>query len=161
MKVRGNVIVNAGEEAIRYDARARDGALSETWFSEHVEQGAGDLWRDLYASPWRSELWRQTFQEYETLSDDFSNPDSPDFIPNPANSTVSGNVAFDKDARLGAIDGAVERFSKIENNATYALSSLNGAFHGLKKGNYAFSERFLKRAKGEIQPLPLSEMGRY
>ena len=52
MNVYDNIIINSGDAAIRYDSRARDAMLTETWFSGDV----GDLWNTLENSPWQSEI---------------------------------------------------------------------------------------------------------
>ena len=37
INVYDNMIINSGDSAIRYDARARDALLTETWFSGDVD----------------------------------------------------------------------------------------------------------------------------
>ena len=116
MNVYGNLIINPGEEGIRYDARARQGFISETWFSEHVNEN-GDLWQDLLYSPWQTELWQNAFPQYKDISTDPSDIESADFMANPAGSRVSENIVFSKFASIGRIDDEVKKFSTVKNNS--------------------------------------------
>ena len=99
--VANNIIVNSGENAIYFDERARDGALNNGWFT-HAYIDGGDMWEALYASPWQSEKWQETFPEYKTMTDDISKAESAEYIPNPA-CTVKGNLIFNKYRDIGDI----------------------------------------------------------
>ena len=137
MKVYGNLIVNPGDAAIRYDARAREGILNETWFSGDVEE----LWRTLYGSPWKSELWQTAFPLLQGITDNLARIDEPSFMANPSNSVVKDNVIFDKDAVMGNLDQAVYDYSTVSDNKTCYLFQLGGAFKNYKKGNYSVREK--------------------
>ena len=132
MKVYDNLIINAGESAIRYDARARDALLFETWFSGDVE----GLWRTLRASPWKSEIWQNAFPQYKTISDDIADIDDPRFMANPAGSVIKNNIVFDKTASLGSVDNAVYSYSTVSENSTYYIFLLSSAFPSFQRGSY-------------------------
>lgn len=161
MNVFGNVIVNAGECAIRYDARARDAVLGETWFTEHVKKDSGDLWLGLYSSPWKSGIWQEAFVQYKSMTDDFNYLNDKSFIPNPSNSLVRSNIIFDKRASIGKIDSAVVEFSTVENNGVYALYSMDSFFVDISEGNYAIKEDFdIYSLFPDFEPIPIENIGR-
>lgn len=138
--IQNNIIVNAGDQAIKYDDRARDGALNGGWFNEHVAENTGDLWTDLRNSPYKSEIWQEAFPQYKDYSDDFSDGDNPNFVPNPANSLISNNVIADRSGALGDINENVYRFSKVENNDCYNLFRLDKIFSDPENGDYTLGE---------------------
>ena len=160
MSIYGNVIINSGECAIRYDSRARDGVLGETWFSEHVAEGRGDLWLGLYSSPWQSEIWQNAFPEYKNAHGDFSRKDDVGFFPNPSNSVIGGNLTVDKNCSVGKIDGAVLKYSKLEKNAAFNLALLDELFGNPDKGDYS-----IKRSSPvytlipDFAEIPLNKIG--
>ncbi|MBQ7596261.1 MAG: right-handed parallel beta-helix repeat-containing protein, partial [Clostridia bacterium] len=81
LNVYNNIIINAGKCAVSYDERARDGALSNGWFDHAAKNG--DMWKALYSSPWKSEVWQSAFPQYKKMTDDFSKSETAEFIPNP------------------------------------------------------------------------------
>lgn len=132
MLVRDNVIINSGESPIFYDARARDATLGETWFTEDLDA----LWFDLYSSPYKSELWQSTFPEYRSYTDKISEINLHGYVVNPANSTVEGNIIFDKMLRLGNFDEAVKEYSAVKDNKVYHTSLLPFFFENVNDGIY-------------------------
>lgn len=140
LKIHNNIVINAGNNALFYDARAREGVLKDMWFSEHVKPG-GDMWRDLYDTPWREESWQNAFPEYKDLTDDFSDRDNPYFIPNPANSDVSNNLVFDKRLSIGEINESVKKYSQIENNKSMSFGKTRRYFSDYKQGDYHLKDR--------------------
>ena len=48
--ITNNIIVNPGNNALRSDDRAREGALENGRFT-HAYVGSGDMWKALYNSP--------------------------------------------------------------------------------------------------------------
>ena len=78
LNVTNNVIINAGDRAVSYDDRAREGALQDGWF-DHAAKG-GDMWTALYASPWQSPVWQTAFPQYKTMTDDFAQYRINDFF---------------------------------------------------------------------------------
>lgn len=111
LTIRGNVVVNAGRP-ISYDDRARQGALFGGWNPTALENGS--YWQSLWASPWQSEAWQAAFPRLYALSADFSQPDDPNFGPNPAFSEVTGN-AFAGRGKASYAE-SVLRFSTVEQN---------------------------------------------
>lgn len=140
MNVYENIIINSKDAAIRYDARARDGVLKTTWFSEHVDKTNSDLWRDLLNSPWKSEIWQQAFPQYAFITDNFENINDSNFMATPSNSVVKNNIIFDKSSNLGNFDKPVKEFSYITGNNTYYLFQIKKAFKNYKKGDYTLSK---------------------
>ena len=158
--VQNNIIINS-ETPISYDDRAREGALDKDCWFKHSMQGE-DMWQALFASPWQSDIWKNAYPEMTRFSDDFNNTDSPDFVPNPAYSDISGNLIVNLSKNLGNIADSAYRFSKIENNAVFGVNSLDDIFLSVETGDYT-----LKSASAVYDILPdfenidLSKIGRY
>ena len=142
MNVRDNLIINSGDAPIRYDARARDGLLGETWFSGDVDFESGILWRTLRMSPWQGEVWQNAFPQYKQISDDIADINDPSFMANPAGSIIRDNVIFDKFSSLGKVDQAVCDYSDISENKTYFLLMLGSLFEDHREGDYRLKEGF-------------------
>ncbi|MDR1928391.1 MAG: right-handed parallel beta-helix repeat-containing protein, partial [Oscillospiraceae bacterium] len=137
LRIEKNILVNAGTP-IYYDARAREGAIGEAWFSNHSAKGGG-MWLLLFESPWQTETWKKAYPQMQKFSSDFSQPDSPDFVPNPAYSTVRFNYVLGSGTKLGNIQESVYRFSTVEHNSVTALArgSPNGLFADAAAGDYS------------------------
>lgn len=160
LSVWGNIIINAGEHPISYDARAREGALEGGWFN-HSSKENGDMWVNLKNSPYMSETWRTAFPQYNSYSEDFSNPDIPGFVPNPANSNISGNIILDKVSSIGNISEAAATFSTIDGNAVYYLSKLESIFNDPDNGDYTVKEgASVYKDIPDFQNIPFEEIGR-
>ncbi len=155
MNVYDNLIINSGSSAIRYDARAREGLIQKTWFSEDLHI----LWHTLYSSPWRTKIWQSAFPQYQAITDDISSINSPNFIANPSNSLISNNVIFDKCASAGEFDDAVLDFSTVSDNQTYYLFQLRTAYKGYKDGTYLIDTEapFYKQVFNDV----FEKAGRY
>ena len=159
LNVTNNVIINAGDRAVSYDERARDGALRDGWF-DHAAKG-GDMWTALYASPWQSPIWQTAFPAYKSMTDDFSEADTAAFIPNPADSTLCDNVIFDRRASIGVVEKAVKDFSTVGGNAIYPLSRMDSFFTDAAKGDYSFRDLEKIRKKiPQFREIPLDKIGR-
>lgn len=157
LDVRNNIIINAGQHPISYDARARDGVFGG-WFTHSSSKGGG-MWQLLFDSPWQSEIWQEAYPQYKTYSDDFDNTETPDFVPNPANSVVASNLIFDKMASVGNISEAADRFSSISRENVYYLAKLSDFFTDPDNGDYSLlADAELPEGFEEI---PLDEIGRY
>ena len=159
LHVTGNIIINAGDRAVSYDDRARDGALNGGWF-DHAAKG-GDMWTALYASPWQSGVWQTAFPQYKAMTDDFTKSDTAGFIPNPANSTLQGNVIFDRRSSIGEVAKAASRFGSIGGNVIYPLYRINTFFADAANGDYRI--RDLEKLQKEIpafREIPLDRIGR-
>lgn len=160
LEVWGNIIINAGKYPISYDARAREGALEGGWFT-HASKKNGDMWKALYNSPWQSEVWQKAFPQYKNCTDDFSLSETPAFIPNPANSLVTGNLIFDKHSSIGNISDAAEKFSDISGNAVYSLGKMDDIFTDAEKGYYSIPNiNGLREVLPDFEEIPLDEIGK-
>ncbi|MDR1733610.1 MAG: right-handed parallel beta-helix repeat-containing protein [Oscillospiraceae bacterium] len=146
LTVTGNIIINAGYP-VSYDQRARDGALDQTSWFTHSSQKDGDMWKNLADSPWQTDVWQTAFPQYKHWSDDFADTDNPDFAPNPAYSTLTGNTIYDYDKdSLGRISEGAQRFSTIADNTFHSVIGMTAdAWEG-----FAFSE--CGRVTGESDP---------
>ncbi len=157
LDVRNNIIINAGECPVSYDARARDG-VNGGWFT-HSSAKDGDMWKLLFDSPWQSEIWQEAFPQYKSYSDDFDDIDSPDFVPNPAYSTVENNLIFDDSASIGNISDAADRFSTVSRENIYYLNALGQFFTDPANGDYTLLDT--AELPDGFEQLPLDEIGRY
>ncbi len=157
LDVQNNIIINAGECAFSYDSRARDGVFGG-WFT-HSSQKDGDMWQLLFDSPWQSDVWQEAYPQYKSYSDDFDNTESPDFVPNPANSIVANNLIFDKTANIGNISEDADRFSTVSRENIYYLAKLGDFFADPDNGNYALLD--MADLPEGFEEIPLDEIGRY
>ena len=157
LKIYDNIVINAGKNAILYDARAREGLQKETFFSSHVKED-GDMWLDLKDCPWKSEAWQEAFPEYKDLIDDMSNIDSPYFFPNPASSVVNNNLIFDKKLSVGEIHKDVKKYSDIKNNIIKSPNALSQYFMDYKNGDYHLSD---SKNNKNCQYVNLNNVGMY
>lgn len=156
MIVQDNLVINAGEAAIRHDIRAREALLNDTWFSGEVDYESGALWKTLYLSPWQSEIWQEAFPQYKTITTDPEKINDPCFMANPANSSITGNIVFDKYGSIGKIDGTVYEYSNVSDNELHYLSSLGAYFDDYNEGIYLSDKDNLK----EFNKV-LDKVGRY
>ena len=159
LNVTNNVIINPGQRAVSYDDRARDGALYDGWFDHAAKEG--DMWRALYDSPWQSGVWQAAFPQYRAMTDDFSQADTAAFIPNPADSTLRGNMIFDRRKSIGSISEPAMQFSSIGDNAVYPLDKINAFFEDAPNGDYRIrdSAKIQETVPG-FREIPLSRIGR-
>ena len=159
LTVTNNIIINAGKCAVSYDDRARDGALYDGWFDHAAKDG--DMWRALYDSPWQSDVWQAAFPQYKTMTDDFAQADTAGFIPNPANSTLRGNVIFDRHKSIGDISGSASQFSSVGGNAVYPLYKIQTFFADAANGDYRIRDLGkLQETIPDFREIPLSQIGR-
>ncbi len=159
-EVTGNIIVNPGRNAVRFDARAREGALLEDGWFNHSRIGSGDMWDALYASPWKTKVWQDAFPQYVKMTDDISQSETSDFIPNPA-SRVSGNLIFDKKGEIGVIFDDSYKFGDISANDIHYIKDIGKIFTGFKDGDYSVSDfDALKKNLPDFEEIPLDQIGR-
>jgi len=126
LEVHGNVVVNAGRH-VSYDQRTRDGALATDpnfWFHAHTGRG-GNMWLELEASPWQTELWREAYPKLAALSTDFDDIEEARFAANPAGSSVTGNTYVGPN--MPNYSEGARRFSTIAENTHYVYG---------RRGNY-------------------------
>ena len=159
LDVRNNIIINSNDRPISYDQRAIDG-VNGGWFTNSLKDAS--MWTNLYASPWKTEVWQAAYPQTARLKDDFSNQDDPDFAPNPSYSTVSGNLIVNATNNIGSISDKANQFSNISGNAIYKLTKLSGIFTSPATGDYTLKENSkIFEELPDFENLPISEMGRY
>ena len=159
LDVRNNVVVSGGERGIYYDQRAIDG-VNGGWFAEHSAEG-GSMWRELYASPWQTPVWQSAFPQMAAFSDDFSHPEDPAFVPNPANSTVCDNLFVTGRRSVGQIDEKVREYSTFTGNGLFAPSQLELLFRDPANGDYRLAEGSPMLTLSPVfRDLPIEQMGR-
>ena len=157
--ITNNIIVNPGNNALRFDDRAREGALENGWFT-HAHVGSGDMWDALYNSPWQSEAWQNAFPEYRNCTDDISKSDSPDYIPNPA-STFKNNIIINKNMDYGEIYDSVWQFSDISDNAIYNVGKCDEIFVDIDNGDYNIKDiDEIRKVASDFKEIPLDMIGR-
>ncbi len=157
--VTNNIIINAGKYAVSFDDRARDGVLNQGWFT-HAYLPDGDMWKNLYNSPWQSEIWQEAYPQYKSVSADIADAESAAFIPNPA-STLTNNLIFDKNKSVGNICEAAQNFSTVENNAVFALRTAESIFTDAANGIYTIADLDeLHKTAPDFADLPLDKIGR-
>ncbi|MCQ2477366.1 MAG: right-handed parallel beta-helix repeat-containing protein, partial [Clostridia bacterium] len=159
LEVHNNIIINSNDRPISYDQRAIDGVFGG-WFT--ISLPTGSIWENLYASPWKTELWQNTYPGTARLKDDFNNTDDPDFAPNPSYSSVTGNLIVNAGGKIGSISEKADKYSDISENAVYRLTKLDGIFNSPAEGDYTLKEnsKVFEKIPG-FENLPISEMGRY
>ena len=159
LDVRNNIIINTNDRPISYDQRAIDGA-NGGWFT-HALPNTG-MWTTLYDSPWKTEIWQKAYPQTARLKDDFNNQDDPDFAPNPAYSTVTGNLIVNGSGKIGEISEKANQFSDISGNALYKLTKLDDIFNAPESGDYTLKDKSkVYKQLPDFEELPISEMGRY
>lgn len=149
LKITNNLIINCGNNPIFYDARARSGTLSRTWFTPNID----GLLHDLGFSPWQSEIWQTAYPQYSDITVDLSQVDSPSCIVNPANSVISGNMIFHKTITIGDIDKYVRENGTVRGNLVSHLSALPFFFKNYEEGDYTLR-------MGEMLGIPIDKIGR-
>ena len=159
LDVRNNIIINTNLNPFTYDQRAADG-VTGGWFT-HSSQQDGDMWQDLYDSPWKSEIWQHAYPAMTRFSDDFEHTDSPDFVPNPAYSTVTGNVVVSVGGSLGGIEELPKQYSDISGNAVFKPRQMADLFTDPAGGDYSLKEDSpVYDSIPDFEPLPLEQIGR-
>ncbi|MCQ2462283.1 MAG: right-handed parallel beta-helix repeat-containing protein [Clostridia bacterium] len=160
MTVKNNIIINTNEKSISYDSRAIEGVFGG-WFT-HSSQKDGDMWQNLFASPWQNDIWKKAFPQMQRFSDNFDDTDNPDFVPNPAYSDVSGNIIMNIKGDIGGISDAANKHSSIENNLVLSRIKANSVFTNPSVGDYTLkADSAAFDAIPDFEPIPYNEIGRY
>ena len=156
--VYNNIIINCGW-GITYDDRGRDGFLNDGWAIKSViNYETGSMWVRLRKSPYQSEIWAKKYPRLASLSHDFSDPQNPDFGPNPSYGHVHDNLVIDWNRSVGHFFEGVSTYSRIESNFAYASEEEAG----MAQGEYLLKENSpAKKAMPAFENIPFEKIGRY
>ena len=158
--VYGNILVNC-HTPISYDDRSREAILDPSSWFQHSKEGM-DMQQNLEAMPWRSALWQQAYPYTAEWVLDYSDTENPNFIPNPTNSHINGNLIVQYAGSLGNIAESVERFSDISGNAVYKMNAMKKLFVDPDNGDYTLrSDAPMFDEIPDFEPIPIGEIGRY
>ena len=159
MTIKNNIIVNAGLNSIYHDARALEGAKGG-WFT-HTASLEGDMWVNLFESNWQSEIWQEAYPQMKNFSSDYDNMDDPNFVPNPANNEITGNLIVCVNGKIGDIWNEAYEMGNISNNAIFRMTRLNEIFTDFSSGDYSLKKSScLYDVLPEFTELPLNKIGR-
>lgn len=159
LNVRNNIVINTSDRPISYDQRALDG-LSGGWFT--FSRKDGGLWTGLKTAPLDTQIWQNAFPEMVRIHDNFDRTDDPDFGPNPAYSTVSGNLIINAGKNIGFISQGAKTYSSVDGNAVFRLTKLSQIFVSPETGNYSLKQNSpVYNQIPAFENLPISEMGRH
>ena len=156
-KVWGNVVVNAGW-GITYDDRLRDGLLNNGWAVKAVNNyETSCMWVRLRESPYQTPLWKERYPSLANISHDFSQPDDPNFAPNPSFNEVHDNIVIDQNSSVGRFADSVVRFGSVKDNFAYATAEEAGfdEAYQLKPGARALAD------DPNFVNIPVEKIGRY
>lgn len=156
-QVWGNLVIHAGC-AFTYDDRLRDGLLHNGWAKHSVEDPQeGCMWVRLRQSNYRKPAWQAKYPSLAKISQDFSQPDDPEFAVNPAHSEVFGNIVIDEGRNVGRFDPSVRQFSTIHSNFAYATLEEAGFDEQYRLKPDAQARKDLP----DFADIPLCKIGRY
>lgn len=153
-----NVLINCNQ-AFFYDSRSRNAVLDPDFWFEHSREGL-DMHKNLLDSPWQSEIWQMTYPYMSTWSLDYSDIQNPDFIPNPSDSRVSGNLIVHYKGDVGEIEESVYNFSEISGNKVCRFGDMTKLFVDPDSGDYTIKNiDELRESMVGFQEIPLNEIG--
>lgn len=112
--VSGNIIVGPSEFSFLYDDRNRDGILNGGWTHASCDTPDAPHWQNLKKIPYKNSVWSRKYPSLSKIKIDFSDPDDPDFPPNPANSVVDNNVIINPDENFIKIEDSVYKYSTVK-----------------------------------------------
>ena len=165
MDVRNNIIVTSKGKPFNYDDRAIEGISRNGWFKQALP--GGNLWNTLNAVPWQSAAWQAAYPAMKSFSSDPAKINSPDFVPNPANSRVKCNIVVANTSSaspLGDISANAKKFSDLSGNYTtgYKSSTVTSLFVSPGKGDYTLAPGSdAKKALPDFEDIPCGKIGRY
>lgn len=160
LNIYNNIIINA-DTPIRYDDRAREGIVSGGWFKGHVGNLNGGMWKWLFDSPYKTEIWTAKYPRLAQVTSDFDDVDNPYFAVNPAFSVVKNNITVDRSGNIGKINASVYTFSLVENNPAYLIVQ-NPGFVNFRGGNYHLRGNApVLTELDSFEQIPFEKIGRY
>ena len=149
----GNVIINTGNSGISYDQR--------TYEWESLMTGYMGLWKNLQDAIVDREIWEMTYPYLKELHTDESIMDDPNYVRNPANSKVNGNLFINWKGEIGNIAEKPANYSDFTGNAAYTLDRLDDIFVDPGKGDYRLKEdSIVYDVIPDFEALPIDKMGR-
>lgn len=155
--VKNNIVINCNQSSIRYDDRAR-AAYDGGWYHGTINQN----WDELHSSPYKTEIWQGAYPAMQRFDEDEKNIDSPDFVPNPAYSVITGNLVVSLNGKIGDICDSARKFSTVENNSVFRMTKLGNIFTDPENGDYTFKQNSpVFKDIPEFENIPVNEIGRY
>lgn len=154
-----NIMINCNT-AFLYDSRSRDGVLDPEFWFEHSRKGF-DMHENLLASPWQSSVWKNEYPYMSEWSLDYYDTENPDFIANPTDSKVSGNIIVYYKDGIGDIYESVYEFSDISGNEIFRFSDMKNLFADADAGNYEIRDiDEIRKTIPDFENIPLDKIGR-
>ena len=154
-----NVLVNC-DGAFYYDSRSINAVLDPDYWFEHSREGA-DMQQNLEASPWQSAAWQKSYPYMAEWSLDYSDTENPDFVPNPADNKVTGNIIVHYKGDIGEIEDRVYAYSDISGNGIYRLGDMDALFEDAESGNYKVKDiGEIRKAVPDFEEIPYDKIGR-
>ena len=155
-QIYNNIIINCNQ-AFLYDERSRNAVLDPEFWFEHSREGL-DMHQNLLASPWQSEAWQKAYPYISEWSLDYSDTQNPNFIANPAGSTINSNIIVCGKKDIGEIEDSVYRYSDISGNKIYKFRNMNKLFIDCESGDYRLNPAYDDIT--DFEDIPYSQIGR-
>ena len=157
--VYNNILINC-DKAVYYDQRSINAVLDPSFWFEHSREGL-DMHRNLLASPWQNEAWKTAYPYMSAWSLDYTDTENPDFIANPTDSKVSGNLVVHYKGDIGEIEEAVYKYSDVSGNAVYSFGDMNELFVDAESGNYEIRDiEEIRKTMPDFESIPLGKIGK-
>ena len=154
-----NILINC-DKAFFYDGRSRNAVLDPEFWFEHSREGL-DMHQNLLSSPWQSEAWKNAYPYMNRWSLDYSDTENPDFIANPSDSRINGNVIIHYKNDIGEFEESVEKYSDISGNAVYGFIDMKNLFVDAENGNYEIADADeIKNKIPGFENIPCNKIGR-
>ena len=158
-EIYNNIIINCST-AFFYDSRSRDAVLDPDFWFEHSREGF-DMHTNLLASPWQSKEWLTAYPYMTGWSLDYDDTENPDFVANPSDSKVCGNMIVYYKDDIGEIEESVYRFSDISDNAFFRFGDMKNLFADADNGNYKIKDiDEIRKTISGFGDIPVEKIGR-
>lgn len=149
----GNIIVNTTENGIYGLEAFYYGSLGFEVYTDKLP--------DWESSPKDTEVWQTAYPEMVGLHFDETNTDDPNFVGNPANTHVNGNICVNRAGIIGTIEGKQNEYADFSGNAVYTMDMLDEIFVDPENGNYHVKEdSIIYELIPDFEDLPIEKMGR-
>ena len=151
--ISGNVIINTGNTGISYDER--------TFIWEDFTQRSDRLWNALQEAIGDRAVWEENYPYLKDLHLDDTRMDDPNYVRNPAGSTVNGNLVVNWNGEFGNIADKPAQYSEFKDNAAYTLDMMDEIFVDPDNGDYRIKEdSIIYELIPDFEELPIDKMGR-